>query len=151
MTGCRQSPWWPMVWLGCAVAVAPPVAATSARVFYSPAERAAIETTRRAQLDAGRSVNARLPAAPTPDTTGEAGFAPPTAGAAPGAAAGGHGRLEGVALASGAHAAAWIDGHRLVDGGRFGGYRLRVASNGVRLIARDGRERFVRVGDEVAP
>jgi hypothetical protein len=147
--GCRH--WWLLALaLGCAAGVARPADASSARVFYSPAERAAIEATRRAQFDAGRNPTARPPARP-PRDAGDADSAGATTGADRPAASGGRGRLDGIAVASGAHAAAWIDGRRVVDGGRLGSFRLRVAGNGVRLIASDGRERFVRVGDEVAP
>jgi hypothetical protein len=150
MTVWRRHRWLPALAVGCAIVAARPVAATSARVFYSPAERAAIEATRRARWEAGRSPTARLAGGSPPDA-GNADSTRSTTSADGPAASGGRGRLDGVAVAAGTRAAAWIDGRRLVDGGRFGAYRLRVASNGVRLIASDGRERFVRVGDEVAP
>lgn len=96
------------------------------RVFFSPAERAAIT----AQRHSGRPFEAHPPSAPV--TTRPR-------------------RIDGITIGRDARPVAWIGGERIVDGANWGQYRIRVERDGVRLVAGDGSVRRVRVGMELPP
>lgn len=137
-------------------------AADLPRVFFSPAERAAITRDRLA----GRSM-ARAAEPGTGQRRGsEVADAAATSDAAPAVAAGPAAvpapaadepagsnarvaRVEGVTVGRGSARAVWIDGERIADGARWRGYRVQVTADGARLVAADGSVRSVRVGMEI--
>jgi hypothetical protein len=96
------------------------------RVFFSPAERAAIT----AQRHSGRPFEAQPPSAPETMRAR---------------------RIDGITVGGDARPVAWIGGERIVDGANWGQYRIRVERDGVRLVAGDGSVRRVRVGMELPP
>lgn len=109
------------------------------RVFYSPAERAAITADRKKlsqELMAGTGQQA---AAATPPA--------PASESAPVAAAPVASRLDGISLARDGKAYAWISGQRYLDGSSFGGRRLQVSANGIRLQGNPSR--LIRVGEAI--
>jgi len=109
-------------------------AAPLPRVFFAPAERAAITAMRRAGPESAATVA----------VTAAGGQA--ASGTAPLSAA----KLDGISLARTGGRFAWIDGRRYPDGAAFGRWRLRVARYGVDLL-RGGRvERRLRVGEALA-
>lgn len=116
-----------------------------ARVFHTPAERAAIESQRRGITVREGGVASGSSAAPD---TSWGGQSQRDSLAQPGRAGR---RLDGVAVANGVRAIAWIGGQRIEDGAPYGVYRLRVATSGVYLVATDGRRRFVQVGKDLEP
>jgi hypothetical protein len=122
-------------------------AAELPRVFFTPAERAAIS----AQRFAGR------PFAAEPGPAVAAGAAAPTAadatpaGAAAPVPALRARRIDGVTVGRDAKPVAWIGGERIPDGSSWGAYRVRVERDGVRLVATDGSVRRLRVGMELPP
>lgn len=118
------------------------------RVFYTPAERAAITARRRAAVAPGETT-ASASLAAVADAAPVAAPSGAPAGATDGATGSRTLRLEGVTRGEGARAAAWIGGQRIEDGGQWAGFRLHVAGNGVRLVAANGSARFVRVGAEI--
>lgn len=121
-------------------------AAELPRVFFTPAERAAIS----AQRFAGRPFAAE----PAPGVASSAA-APIAANSATVAAAPVPAlrprRIDGVTVGRDAQPVAWIGGERIPDGSSWGAYRVRVERDGVRLIATDGSVRRLRVGMELPP
>jgi hypothetical protein len=108
------------------------------RVFFSPAERAAIT----AQRHSGRPFEAPQPAATAATAAAQPRSAPVTMRAR---------RIDGITVGGDARPVAWIGGERIVDGANWGQYRIRVERDGVRLVAGDGSVRRVRVGMELPP
>lgn len=140
-------------------------AADLPRVFFSPAERAAITRDRLAGRLLARSAEPRaVPERGTARTPGasevtaasaaaastdvaRAPTAPPAADAA--TASSRVARVEGVTVGRGGGRAVWIDGERIADGAHWRGFRVQVTDDGARLVAADGSVRRVRVGAEV--
>ncbi len=125
-------------------------AAELPRVFFTPAERAAITRDRLA----GRPLASRedVPAAKVATAAAAAAAtAPPSeASEVPArAAARAAARVEGITVGRDARPVVWIAGERIADGGTWRGYRVRVTRDGARLVAADGSERHVRVGMEI--
>jgi hypothetical protein len=113
-------------------------AAELPRVFFTPAERAAIS----AQRFAGRpfaAESATLVASGAPAPAAVTAVAPRAR------------RIDGVTVGRDAQPVAWIGGERIADGSSWGEYRVRVERDGVRLIATDGSMRRLRVGMELPP
>ena len=118
-------------------------AAELPRVFFTPAERAAITRDRLA----GRPVASRTDGR---DATAAAAIAPSgEAGEVPARAAPRAARVEGITIGRDARPVVWIAGERITDGGTWRGYRVRVTRDGARFVAADGSERHVRVGMEI--
>lgn len=140
-------------WARCGVVlvvllgVAPFATATElpARVFHTPAERAAIESQRRGVALPDGGASSGPSAAPVTSRDSRSETRPSGQPARDGR------RLDGVAVANGVRAIAWIGGRRVEDGALYGVYRLRVATSGVYLVATDGRRRFVQVGKDLEP
>jgi hypothetical protein len=133
--------------LSCVPSVVPSCsqAAELPRVFFTPAERAAITRDRLA----GRPVASRTDER---DATAAAAIAPSgETGEVPARAAPRAARVEGITVGRDARPVAWIGGERIVDGANWGEYRIRVERDGVRLVAGDGSVRRVRVGMELPP
>lgn len=120
------------------------------RVFFTPAERAAISAQRSAgrpfavEPAVGVASGATVPAAVAADA--------PAAPVAPAPSAALRARrIDGVTVGRDTKPAAWIGGERIADGSSWGVYRVRVERDGVRLIAVDGSVQRLRVGMELPP
>jgi hypothetical protein len=138
----------PAAVLAIALAAVLPSQAAAAdlpRVFLSPAERAALTSSRLA----GRPQSSLPEPAATLATPGSRPMdpaAPPSTATTPRAA-----RVEGVTFGAGRSPAVWIGGERIADGGYWSGHRVRVMQDGVQLVSRDGQVRRLRVGMEARP
>ncbi|MEO8313674.1 MAG: hypothetical protein ABI645_02670 [Pseudomonadota bacterium] len=109
------------------------------RVFYSPTERPGITANRKKLLLES------LAAADQPSPALIAAAAEHAEGAASSNSSAAHSRLDGISLARDGNAYAWIGGRRYDDGSSYGGRRLRVSREGIRL--QDNQSRLIRVGE----
>lgn len=118
------------------------------RVFFTPAERAALRAER---MGGHRAVGAAAdPEAPPAVRGAPEVVAGPAVAMPPGAPEPARPlRVEGVTLGRGAARAVWIGGERIRDGARWRGYRVQVTGEGARLVGADGSVRHVRIGMEV--
>lgn len=109
------------------------------RVFFQPADRAAIAAQRRLATEstgaAGMPAAAAVPALS------------PALEVAPVVASSASLRLEGISIARDGQAFAWFNGRRYNSGSLLGASRLQVTREGVRLNGADGRIRMLRVGE----
>lgn len=123
-------------------------AADLPRVFFTPAERAAISRDRLAGRSKVRNEESREERARGPSRV--AVVAGPAGDPAGDPASGSRGaRVEGVTIGRDRARAVWIGGERIADGARWRGYRVQVTDDGARLVAADGAVRRVRVGMEI--
>ena len=128
-----------LVLLALAAAWQASAAGSLPRIFFTPAERAAIV--------ARRATGMRQPDSPP--------VAPPARDGEAAAAAGSAARndrtlrVDGISVARGGRTFAWIDGERYASGARLGPWRLQVSVQGVTLTDASGNSRLVRVGGQI--
>lgn len=108
------------------------------RIFFTPAERAAIVANRTNGVT--QQDGAQLTPPPR-DATSAAGGSDARKAVTL--------RVDGISVAMGGRTYAWIDGERYASGARLGSWRLQVSVQGVTLWDASGNSRLVRVGGQI--